>query len=173
MRKLALLACVLVAVVLAASSATAADPLPGSLSVDQGRGIVVLDLRGSILGRLGTGTLRVTDMTPRDPFGEIVYGRNLVDEERIGPRTVLYRGQGLRFRMLGGRYRVRIAGAGIAVSAVGRGGVVLDGEPTKLGEFTGLYSLTEGVDCSLEPTLCTPLPEEAERYTLGTPAEGG
>ena len=171
MRTLALLACSLVVAVLAAS-AGAADPAPGSLSVDQGRGVVGLEIRGSILGRLGSGTLRVTDLTPRDPFGEIVYGKNLTDEERVGPRTVVYRGQGLRFRMLGGRYKVRVVGTGIAVSAVGRGVVVLDGE-ARADESTGLYSLTEGVDCSLEPTLCTPLPYDPEKYTLGTATEGG
>jgi hypothetical protein len=169
MRTLVFLACSLTVAVLAAS-AGAADPVPGYLSVDQGRGVVTLDLRGSILGRLGTGTLRVTDLTPRDPFGEIVTGKNLVAEERVGPRTVVYRGQGLRFRMLGGRYRIRLVGAGIAVSAVGRGAVVLDGEP-RADESTGLYSLTEGVDCSLEPTLCTPLPDEPERFALGAPGE--
>jgi len=173
MRKLNLLACSIVVVVAVAAAASAgAAPIPGSLSVDQGRGVVVLELRGSVLGRLGNGTLRVTDLTPRDPFGEIVTGKNLITEERVGARTVLYRGQGLRFRMLGGRYRIRVVGAGIAVSAVGRGVVVLDGERQD-DETTGLYSLTEGVDCSIEPTLCTPLPDEPERFTLGSSIEGG
>ena len=172
MRKLIPLACSIVAVAAfaVASAGAALDP-PGSLSVDEGRGVVMLELRGSVLGRLASGAIRVTDLTPRDPFGEIVTGRNLVAEERIGPRTVLYRGQGLRFRMLGGRYRIRVVGAGIALSAVGRGVVQLDGEP-RGGETTGLYSLTEGVDCSIEPTSCTPFPDEPERFVLGSPAEG-
>jgi hypothetical protein len=171
MRKLILLACsiVIVAAFAVASAGAALDP-PGSLSVHQGRGVVILELRGSVLGRLGNGTLRVTDLTPRDPFGEIVTGKNLSAEERIGPRTVLYRGQGLRFRMLGGRYRIRVVGTGIALSAVGRGVVQLDGE-ARADETTGLYSLTEGVDCSIEPTSCTPLPDAPERFTLGSPEE--
>jgi hypothetical protein len=173
MRKLVLLACSLaVLAAVAVASAGAAVDQPGSLSVDDGRGTVVLELRGSVLGRLGNGSIRVTDLTPRDPFGEIVMGKNLLPEERVGPRTVLYRGQGLRFRMLGGRYRIRVVGTGIAVSAVGRGVVVLDGE-RRADETTGLYSLTEGVDCSIEPTLCTPLPDEPERFTLGSSVEGG
>jgi hypothetical protein len=65
-----------------------------------------------------------------------------------------------------------VVGTGIALSAVGRGVVVLDGEP-RADETTGLYSLTEGVDCSIDPTLCTPLPDEPERFTLGSPVEGG
>jgi hypothetical protein len=172
MRKLVLLACSLVVMaVVAVASAGAAVDQPGSLSVDDGRGVVTLELRGIVLGRLGNGTLRVTDLTPRDPFGEIVTGKNLTTEERVGPRTVLYRGQGLRFRMIGGRYRIRVAGTGIALSVAGRGVVTLDGERRAADETTGLYSLTEGVDCSIDPTLCTPLPDEPERFTLGSPVE--
>ena len=167
MRKLVLLACLLVAVVVA-TSAGAADPVSGSLSVDQGRGVVIVELRGSMLGRLGAGTLRVTDLTPRDPFGEIVKGKNI--EERLGPRTMLYRGQGMRFRMHGA-FRIVMRGTGIDVSAVGRGVVSLDGD-RKADETTGLYSVT-GADCEVEPTLCTPLPDEREQFTLGSPVEGG
>jgi hypothetical protein len=65
----------------------------------------MLDLRGSVLGRLGSGTLRVTDHTPADRYVALVVGRKLT-QERVRPRTVLYRGHDLRFRMLGGAYRI-------------------------------------------------------------------
>jgi hypothetical protein len=169
MRKLILLACSIVAVGAVATSA-GADPATGVLSIDQGRGVVMLDVRGVVLGRLGSGTLRVTDQTPRDRFGEIVRGN--VIEERVGPRTVLYRGQGLRFRILGGRYRIVVRGTGIAVSANARGVVSLDGERKSLDESTGFYSLT-GVDCSIEPALCTPIPDDPQRFTLGSPDDEG
>lgn len=165
MRKLILLACALVATAALALSPGAAGQTSGVLSVDQGRGVVILEIRGVVLGRLASGTLRVTDLTPRDRFEEIVNGR-VVEPEYIGPRTTLYRGQGLRFRMVGGRFRIVVRGSGIDVSAIGRGVVQLDGE-SKLGEPTGLYSINDGTDCSLEPTLCTPLPEERETFTLG------
>ena len=70
--------------------------------------------------------------------------------------------------MLGGGYRVVARGSGISVSAVGRGVVMLDAEPKFFGDDTGVYSL-DGVDCSFEPTLCTPLPTEPERFTLEPP----
>ncbi len=73
----------------------------------------MIDLRGSVLGRLTTGTLRVTDQTPNDRYAALVVGRK-VTQERLGPRTVLYRGQGLRFRMLGGGYRMVARGSGIS-----------------------------------------------------------
>jgi hypothetical protein len=166
MRTVALFSCAL-ALVLLASTAWGAEPTAGTLSVERGKGVVMVDLRGSLLGRLVTGTLRVTDTTPNDRYSALVVGRK-VSQERLGPRTVLYRGQGLRFRMLGGGYRVVARGSGISVSAVGRGVVMLDAEPKFVGDEAGVYSL-DGVDCSLEPTLCTPLPTEPERFTLEPP----
>jgi len=169
-RKLVLIsfACA-VAVAALAGLAGAAEPNGGTLSVERGKGVVMVDLRGSILGRLTSGTLRVTDTTPGDRYAALVVGRKLV-QERVGPRTVQYRGQGMRFRMLGGGYRIVVRGIGIDVSAVGRGVVMLDGDPRVPGEDTGVYSL-DGADCELEPHLCTPLPTEPERFVLGPPTD--
>ena len=166
MRKLLAL-CAFVALASLATTAWAIEPAGGTLSVEHGKGVVMIDLRGSVLGRLTTGSLRVTDQTPNDRYAAVVVGRKLT-QERLGPRTVLYRGQGLRFRMLGGGYRMVARGSGITVSAVGRGVVVLDGEPRFLGDDAGVYSL-DGVDCSVEPLTCTPLPSEPERFVLEPP----
>jgi len=168
MRKLVLVLCTLAALAALASVARAAEPTGGTLSVERGKGVVMVDLRGSLLGRLVSGSLRVTDHTPYDRYSALVVGRK-VTQERLGPRTVLYRGQGLRFRMLGGGYRVVARGLGISLSAVGRGVVMLDAEPRFPGDDTGVYSFEEGVDCSMEPTLCTPLPTEPQRFVLEPP----
>jgi hypothetical protein len=171
MRALILFVCAIASAVALAGLATAATPGSGVLSVEHGRGTITVDIRGSLLGRLTTGTLRVTDLTPRDPFVPTVVGRKLTST-RLGPRTVLYRGQGLRFRTLGGRYRIVIRGSGISVSAVGRGAVVLDGDPRMPFEDVGVYSLQEGVDCELEPELCVSIPTEPERYPIGSEEDG-
>lgn len=152
-------------------SALAVVPSAGELSVESGRGTVVLDIRGSVLGRVATGTVRVIDLTPRDRFEPLVTGRR-VTQEQVGLRTVVYRGQGLRFRMLGGRYRIVTRGTGISISAVGRGVVVLVANRRVPGEDAGVYSV-DGVDCGLEPELCLPLPDEPERQVLGPRAEEG
>ena len=164
MRKLIVVRCSFAALVSVASVAWASEPTAGTLSVEHGKGVVMVDLRGSLLGRLGVGSLRVTDQTPNDRYAALVVGRKMT-QERLGPRTVIYRGQGLRFRMVGGGYRVVVRGSGISVSAVGRGVVMLDAEPRFPGDDAGVYSL-DGVDCGLEPTLCTALPTEPERFPL-------
>lgn len=168
MRTLALLACSLVGAAALVGGARAVDPANGTLSVERGRGVVVLELRGSILGRLGSGVLTVTDLTPRDGYRATVVARRMKDVKVLGARSTRYRGQGIRFRMLGGGYRVVLRGGGIALSAVGHGSVTLDGDRTALLSDAGVYSL-EGVDCSADPVNCTPLPDEPERYTIGIP----
>ena len=171
MRKPILFACSIAAAAVLGGTAVAAQDV-GVLSVEDGKGVVMLDLKGSVLGRLSTGTLRVTDHTPWDRYSALVVGRK-VTQERLGPKTVLYRGQGLRFRMVGGGYRIVVRGVGISVSAVGRGVVSLDADPRLPGEDVGVYSLEEGVDCDVERALCTALPDEPERFTLGAPPEDG
>lgn len=162
MRKLAVLLCSITA--LATATAALAQPTAGTLSVERGRGVVMIDLKGSVVGRITSGSLRVTDHTPNDRYTAVVYGRKLT-QERVGPRTIVYRGAGLRFRLLGGGYRMVARGSGITVSAVGRGSVMLDGEPRFTADDLGVYSL-DGTDCSVDPLTCTPLPLEPERYLL-------
>jgi hypothetical protein len=165
MRKLVFFGCLVIASAMVAASVGSAQIGVGVLSVEHGRGVVTLDLRGSVLGRLGNGTLRVVDLTPRDRFEPTVVGRKLV-AERVGLRTTVYRGQGLRFRMLGGAYRIVVRGSGISLSAAGRGTVQLDAERRFPGDDAGVYSL-DGPDCSDDPLVCTPLPDDPERYVLG------
>ncbi len=167
MRKLVIFLCSFAVLAGASSLARADAPTSGQLSVDGGKGVVMIDLRGSVLGRLGSGSLRVTDQTPFDRYAPLVAGKKLT-WERVGPRTVLYRGQGLRFRLVGGGYRMVARGSGITVSAVGRGNVMLDGEPRWSGDDIGLYS-RDGADCSSEPDSCVPLPDDPERFALDAP----
>jgi hypothetical protein len=90
-----------------------------------------------------------------------------VTATRLGLRTVLYRGQALRFRMLGGGYKIVVRGSGASLAAVGRGAVVLDGDPRAPGENVGVYSLDDGVDCGVTPETCQAMPTEPERFVLG------
>jgi hypothetical protein len=169
MRTPALVLCSIVAFFALAAGAGAAEPSAGTLSVERGRGVVMVDLRGSIVGRLTNGSLRVTDQTPNDRYTPLVVGKK-VTQERVGPRTVVYRGFGLRFRMLGGGYKMVVRGSGITLSAVGRGNVMLDAEPRFTGDDAGVYSL-DGADCSIEAESCVPLPIDPTRFTLEPPAE--
>lgn len=164
MRALILFVCAIVATVAVAASAAGAVRDSGQLSLERGRGSAALELRGVVLGRLTSGTLRVTDLTPRDRFVPTVSGRR-VTADRLGPKTTIYRGVGIRFKVLGGRYRLVLRGAGMSVSAVGVGQVVLEGDPRWIGDDVGVFSL-DGIDCVMASELCLPVPTEATRYEL-------
>jgi hypothetical protein len=152
-------------------AAGAAPPKVGTLSVEQGKGQVIVEIRGNVLGRLANGTLRIVDLTPRDRFVPLVGGRRLT-VTRVGPKTTVYKGKDLRFRMLGGRSKIVVKGSGISVSAVGRGWVTLDGDRRLPEDNAGVYSL-DGVNCGLDVTACTPLPDTPERYPIAPPPGNG
>jgi hypothetical protein len=153
-----------------AGAASGAEEV-GELSIEGGKGSVVLEIRGSVLGRLGNGTIIVVDRTPTDPYAANVTGRRIIVQRRPTLTRLFIRGQGLRFRMVGGGYRILIRGSGISLSAVGRGSVSLDGEPRYPDDDVGVYSL-EGVDCSLEPQSCEAIPDEPVRVRIGKPPVG-
>jgi hypothetical protein len=150
----------LLAVPAAAFAVTSAD---GELSVDAGRGKVTVDARGGIIGRFTDGKVSILDMTPEDAYVPVVFGDEL-------PTVVLpngsevYRGTNVRFRLVGGRYRVFVNAVGIDLSAVGNGLVWLESDGSRT---PGTYSL-EGDDCQLARAKCKPLPEFRTRFKLGT-----
>jgi hypothetical protein len=63
----------------------------------------------------------------------------------------------VRFRLIGGSYRVTVQGYGVDISAVGRGTVLLDG--SGFSEQPGRFSINGGP--------YQPMPDELTRYTLG------
>jgi len=174
MRLLLFLCPIAILAALAATAGAAAPtvgPTAGNLSVADGKGIVVVELRGVTLGVLASGSLRVTDLTPRDRYVPTVTGRKLT-QQRLNARTVVFRGQGLRFKMIGGSYRFVARGSGIALSGVGWGSVTLTGLPKFFGDDVGVYSV-DGVDCGDQPDSCTPLPDTPLKLKLGTTATDG
>jgi hypothetical protein len=132
----------------------------GALSVENGRGKVNVQARGGLIGRLDRGSVTIYDLTPADAHDAVVSGdyQPLV----VSQNGLRYRGQGIRFRIIGGGFRVVIQGRGIDLSVVGRGNGFIEGE----GPDPGLYSL-EGADCRKNADSCDPLPREGVRFRLG------
>ena len=144
----------------AALSVRAGD---GSLAVRDGRGKVQLNVKGSLIGRVGNGSLTIEDLSPDEGSEPVVRGYRSFKWGRNGART--YIGKGVRFRLIGGRYRVVFNGRGLFFSLVGKGRVQLDGAGS-LDDgifYDGFYSLNGSEEESLpdDPTwvnLNPPLP---------------
>ena len=158
MRRFSLLLTVLALVLPAAAWALRALPGDGTLVVNDGRGVVVVRARGAIIGRFDSGRLIVDDPIERDGTGPIVYGAERIRE--LSARRTLYIGQDVRFRMIGGLYRVQIQAVGIDVSAVGRGTALLDA--SGFTDQPGRFAINGGP--------LQPLPGVSTRYMLGQPS---
>jgi hypothetical protein len=156
MRRLVVLIGVVVLALPAGAGASKSGPGDGSLVVENAQGVVTLTVRGGIIGRFDQGTIEVFDPVAGDGPGPIVRGYQRVRE--LGPKRTQYSGEGdVRFRLIGGAYRVRISAIGLDVSAVGKGAAVLDG--TGFADQPGRYSLNGDT--------FKPMPGVATRFILG------
>jgi hypothetical protein len=162
---------ILLAVLFAAPAVASQPPqtsaADGALSVSDGRGEVTLGMRsgmvGGVIGRVDNGCVAFTDLTPDDLSFPLVWGD---DEPQIDlPRGgVKYCGIGVRFRLIGGKFRAVVTGRGIDLSAVGVGDGAIVANDRRL---PGVYSL-DGDDCRSPRAVCRPLPSELTRFKLGT-----
>ena len=134
----------------------AASPA-GTLSVESGRGTVVVTGKGIVIGRLEKGDVKIVDMSPLDQWSPRVNGV---------PRgkTVWLRGKNVNFYVPGGRYKITVRGDGFSISARGQGNVTLTGNPDPTGA-TGSYAIGDS-DLSA-------IPSAAQTVSFGAaPAEG-
>ena len=139
--------------VLAVPAGWAAATPAGTLSVENGRGTVVLSGKGIVIGRLDKGDLKIVDLSPLDQWSPRVNGV---------PRgkTVWLRGKDVNFYVPGGRYRITVRGEGFSISARGQGSATLAGSPDPTGA-TGTFAVGDAA--------ASPIPSAAQ-VSFGTPA---
>ena len=160
---IALLAALLVPAAAIAAGEVTSD---GTLSVKNGDGrLVLIRFKGAAIGRVEQGKLTIVEPPGDSCETPLVWGWESIEEKVLlggdlgeGRVACVYTGLELRFRLTGLHEEISIRGKEIAASIVGRGAAVLAGEG---GFFDGTYSLN-GVDYRS-------LPDEARRFTLGTP----
>lgn len=139
MKRLLLIACLLGLLTSADPAATARSAGDGTLSVRDGRGTFMINARGGIIGSFARGRVIITDPVEGDGTGPIVSGEEYHKE--LSDTADMYRGTRVRFRLIGGFFKVRVIGRGVNLSVVGRGTVVLKGEGTI---DDGSYSVNGG-----------------------------
>jgi len=154
----------LLALLIPLRAVAAVDAGDGTLSVEDGRGRVNLDARGGVIGRLDRGTLTVYDKTPGDSNFPVVTGA--YQEVFLADGSIRYRGAALRFRVIGGGFKLQIQGRGIDLSLVGKGSGFIEGDTLE----PGVYSL-DGSDCRKSRSSCASLPQPGIRFKLGRASE--
>jgi len=126
----------------------AASPA-GTLSIESGRGTVVLTGKGIVIGRLDKGDVKIVDLSPLDQWSPRVNGVPR-------GRTVWLRGKDVNLYVPGGRYRITVRGEGFSISARGQGTVTLTGNPDQAGA-TGTYAVGDAKPSAIPTiTLTTP-----------------
>jgi len=138
----------------------ASKPPAGALSVEGGRGVIVVRGNGGLLGRIGKGSVEVVDLTPTDTWKPVVNGAPR-------PRKSTNKGVNLSFRILGGDYRVTVKGEGISISARGTGVATLLGVPGLFNPDTGIFSADLEADCQDNPDQCQVIPTTLTRVPFG------
>jgi hypothetical protein len=128
MRRLLPFAMLLALALPGASAARERTPSDGTLSVRDGRGTIVVNARGGVIGSFAQGKMTIIDPVEGDGTGPIVSGEEFY--KGIDEKTDFYRGTKVRFRLIGGAFKVRIQGRGINLSVVGKGSVTLNGAGT-------------------------------------------
>jgi hypothetical protein len=152
--RLALLSVVVLAFAVPAAWAGASPA--GSLSIEDGRGSIVLKGKGIVIGRLDKGEVQIVDLSPLDQWSPRVNGVPR-------GRTVWLRGKDVNFYVPGGRYRITVRGEGFSLSARGQGSVTLLGSSDASGA-TGTYAVGDAPPA--------PLPVTSQLVAFGAPPLG-
>lgn len=127
----------------------------GTLSVKRAKGHIQIKLRGTVIGSMASGSVRIRDLTPND--GQYATFRHC-HETIVSLTTSVCKGKKLSFRALDGAYIITTNGSGTFLSAVGRGTVTLDGAGNGTSP-TGVMSLDGGP--------YQPIPIDPTTYQLG------
>ncbi|HEY3017358.1 MAG TPA: hypothetical protein VGJ23_00860 [Gaiellaceae bacterium] len=132
---------VLVALALPAASGARPRGLnDGTLSVRDARGVITIQGRGGVIGSFVQGRVTISDPVDGDGTGPIVTGDDFPPIER-SETTTTWRGNKVRFRIIGGTFKIVVKGRGINLSFVGKGNVTLNGAGT---EDDGTYAVNGG-----------------------------
>jgi hypothetical protein len=122
----------------------------GTLSVQDARGVITIQGRGGVIGSLGKGTVLINDPIDNDGTGPIVTGDDW-SRDKTDTATI-WGGTRVRFRIIGGTFKIVVRGRGINLSFVGKGNIIVNGAGT---DDDGSYAVN-GADYNLIPPFAVP-----------------
>jgi len=111
----------------------------GTLSVKDGHGVITIQARGGVIGSFAKGSVTINDPIDGDGTGPVVSGDEWSRDRN--DTTTTWGGNKVRFRMIGGTFKIVVRGRGINLSLVGKGTVTLNGAGT---DDDGTYSVNGG-----------------------------
>ena len=91
----------------------------GTLSVKNGDGVVFVSARGTIIGACDRCRVSIVDPSPDDGAPPVVTGYE--GHKDLSDTHDLYLGTNIRFRIVGGVFRIKISGYGVDLGVVAKG----------------------------------------------------
>jgi hypothetical protein len=110
----------------------------GTLSVRNGDGVVFVAARGTIIGACDQCRVSIVDPSPDDGAPPVVSGYE--SHKDVTPTKDLWSGKDVRFRLVGGFFKIKVAGNGIDLGVVAKGWGRIQGYDSN----TGTYSVNAG-----------------------------
>jgi hypothetical protein len=135
---------------LAWATSGAADD--GTLSVRNGDGVVFVVARGTIIGACDRCRVSIIDPSPDDGAPPVVSGAE--EHTDLSDTHDLYSGTNIRFRIVGGLFKLKVAGSGIDLGVIAKGWGRIQAYDSNTGTF------------SVNGAPRRPLPDQREVFTL-------
>jgi hypothetical protein len=117
---------------LAWASPTAADD--GTLSVRNADGVIFVSGRGTMIGACDHCRVSIVDPSPDDGAPAVVNGAET--HKDVSDTHDLYSGTDVRFRLVGGLFRIKVTGSGIDLGVVAKGWGRIQASDTNTGTFS-------------------------------------
>jgi len=124
----------------------------GTLSVRNGDGVIFVVARGTLIGACDNCRVSIVDPSPDDGAPPVVSGYE--DHNTVSDTHDLYAGKDVRFRMVGGLFKIKVSGYGIDLAVVAKGWARIQAYDSN----TGTYSVNG------DPR--RPLPADRQVFTL-------
>jgi hypothetical protein len=137
---------------LAWATSGAADD--GTLSVKNGDGVIFVLARGTIIGACDKCRVSIIDPSPDDGAPPVVSGAD--GHKDVSDTHDIYLGTDIRFRLVGGLFKIRVSGSGIDLGVIAKGWGRIQASDSN----TGTFSVNGAA-----PRL---LPSDREVFTLAT-----
>lgn len=113
------------------ASRTADD---GTLSVRNADGVIFVVARGTIIGACDRCKVSIVDPSPDDGAPPVVDGAE--SHKDLSDTHDLYSGSDVRFRLVGGLFKVKITGSGVDLGVVAKGWGRIQAYDSNTGTFS-------------------------------------
>jgi hypothetical protein len=117
---------------LAWATSRAADD--GTLAVKNGDGVIFVVARGTIIGACDKCRVSIVDPSPDDGAPPVV--SNYDGHKDVSDTHDIYVGSNVRFRIVGGIFKIRVSGSGIDLGVVAKGWGRIQAYDSNTGTFS-------------------------------------